>query len=399
MINVARRVGTIARGIRAPLAKAGDDVISLVIDSIKRACKDEGFSLRNRDVIGITESLVARTQGNYASIYHIAADISQKTSAEEIAVLFPIISRNRFSLILKGIALTGKTIHLFLNYPNDEVGNPVMDRDVLYDKDINPYTDLLDEKNYRTIPGLAIIHPFTGVDYVELYKSLAPKGKVNIYFSNDPKVALNYSSEILVANIHERSWTKKILSKAGANKVFGLDDLLTEPVNGSGYNPEYGLLGSNMASEDKVKLFPRNCQEICEKIQSELKNIFGVEVEVMIYGDGAFKDPKTGIWELADPVVSPGFTKGLTGTPKEIKLKYVIDKELERRRSALEESVRERILKKKELGIDTNETLGTTPRMYTDLLGSLCDLTSGSGDKGTPIVLVQGYFDDYTAEW
>lgn len=397
---MARRVGTIARGIRAPLVKAGDDVIAVVIDSIRKACREEGFSLRDKDVIGITESFVARTQGNYATIYDIADDLSAKMPGQEIAVLFPILSRNRFYLILKGIALTKKTVHLFLNYPNDEVGNPLMDRNVMYERGINPYNDLLSEHDYRSIEGLSIRHPFTNVDYVELYKGVFPDGKVRIYFSNDPQTALRYCKEILVANIHERNWTKKIVRQAGANNVLGLDDLLTKPVNGSGYNPEYGLLGSNMASGEKLKLFPHNCQQICEEIQRRIREEHGVNVEVLVYGDGAFRDPKSGIWELADPVVSPGFTKGLMGTPNELKLKYLIDSELDRGKSAVEDAVIGRILqKKKEAVIDNEESLGTTPRMYTDLIGSLCDLVSGSGDKGTPIVLVQGYFDDYTKEW
>jgi len=396
---MARRVGTVARGIRAPLIKTGDDIVSVVVDSIKRACKEEGFSLRDKDVIGITESLVARAQGNYATIHDVANDLSRKMKADEIAVLFPILSRNRFFLILKGIIATGKTVHLFLNYPNDEVGNPLMNREVMYEKGINPYVDTLEEKDYRSIKGLSLRHPFTNVDYVDLYKSVAPEGKMHIYFSNDPKIALKYSKEILVANIHERDWTKKIAKQAGASVVLGLDDLLTEPVNGSGYNPEYGLLGSNTASEDRLKLFPRNSQEICEKIQSLIKDTCQVEVEVMVYGDGAFKDPKTGIWEFADPVVSPGFTKGLIGTPREIKLKYVVDKELEAQEGSIDEVIKDRILKKKASNLDATETLGTTPRMYTNLIGSLCDLVSGSGDKGTPIVHVQGYFDDYTSEW
>jgi len=398
---MARRVGTIARGIRAPLVKAGDDVISVVMDSIGKACKEEGFSLRDKDVIGITESFVARTQGNYATIYDIADDLSAKMSGQEIAVLFPILSRNRFYLILKGIALTGKTVHLFLNYPNDEVGNPLMDRNVMYERGINPYNDLLSEHDYRSIEGLSIRHPFTSVDYVELYKGVFPEGRVHIYFSNDPRIALKYCKEILVANIHERAWTKKILRQAGASNVLGLDDLLTKPINGSGYNPEYGLLGSNMASGEKLKLFPHDCEQICAEIQRRIREEYGVDVEVLVYGDGAFKDPKTGIWELADPVVSPGFTKGLIGTPNELKLKYLIDSELDRGKSnAVEDAVLGRILQKKRgISTDREESLGTTPRMYTDLIGSLCDLVSGSGDKGTPIVLVQGYFDDYTKEW
>jgi len=397
---MARRVGTIARGIRAPLVKAGDDVIAVVIDSVRKACREEGFSLRDKDVIGITESFVARTQGNYATIYDIADDLSAQMPGQEIAVLFPILSRNRFYLILKGIALTKKTVHLFLNYPNDEVGNPLMDRNVMYERGINPYNDLLSEHDYRSIEGLSIRHPFTNVDYVELYKGVFPDGKVRIYFSNDPRTALKYCKEILVANIHERNWTKKAVRQAGANNVLGLDDLLTKPVNGSGYNPEYGLLGSNMASGEKLKLFPHNCQQICEEIQRRIREEHGVNVEVLVYGDGAFRDPKSGIWELADPVVSPGFTKGLMGTPNELKLKYLIDSELDRGKSAVEDAIIGRILqKKKEAVIDNEESLGTTPRMYTDLIGSLCDLVSGSGDKGTPIVLVQGYFDDYTKEW
>lgn len=371
------------------------------MDSIRKACKEENFSLRNKDIIGITESLVARTQGNYATIYDISIDLSSKMKGEEVVVLFPILSRNRFLLILKGIALTDKTVHLFLNYPHDEVGNPLMDKNVMYERGINPYIDLLCESDYRSVEGLSIRHPLTNVDYVELYKNLFPLGKIHLYFSNDPKAAIKYSKEVLVANIHQRAWAKKIVKEAGATTVIGLDDLLTESINESGYNPDYGLLGSNMASDEKLKLFPRHCQEICEEIQFRIKKEYGVNVEVLVYGDGAFKDPKTGIWELADPVVSPGFTKGLIGTPNEIKMKYIIDKELDSHEGhVMDDMIKERILQKRQGALVSKEdSLGTTPRMYTDLIGSLCDLISGSGDKGTPIVLIQGYFDDYTAEW
>jgi len=390
-------VGTTARGIRAPIIKAGDDLVSIVVDCVLKAAQAESFELHDRDVVAITESLVARSQGNYATLEQIALDINRKFEGD-IALLFPILSRNRFALILEGIAKSGKKIHLILNYPADEVGNHLMDEDLMDELGINPYQDVLSETEYRKLFGEKVVHPFTGIDYVELYKNIA-KDQIQIYLANDPRVALNYSKEILVANIHDRHRIKKQLLKAGAKRVYGLDDILTESVGGSGFNPEYGLLGSNRATDEKVKLFPRDCQSLVEKIQQVLYAKTGKMLEVMVYGDGAFKDPRGKIWELADPVVSPGFTKGLVGVPNELKLKYLADGELSNLSSEeMGKAVIEKIKSKEANLVGKSESLGTTPRQLTDLLGSLCDLISGSGDKGTPIVLVQGYFDNYASE-
>lgn len=394
---MARRVGTTARGIRAPIIKEGDDLVSIVVDSVLEAAQSENFTLQDRDVIGITESLVARAQGNFATTEQIAFDINRKFG-EDIVVLFPILSRNRFALILKGIALTGKKIHLILNYPADEVGNHLMDVDLMDELGINPYTDLLSEADYRKLFGEKVAHPFTGIDYIELYKNIGGEN-IQIYLANDPKVALKYSKEILVANVHDRHRIKRLLKKAGAEKVYGLDEILNEPINGSGYNPEYGLLGSNLATDDKVKLFPRDCQSLVEKIQEAFKKKTGKLLEVMVYGDGAFKDPRGKIWELADPVVSPAFTSGLIGVPNELKLKYLADGELNQLPpEEIGKIVKEKIKSKGQDLSGKAEALGTTPRQLTDLLGSLCDLISGSGDKGTPIVLVQGYFDNFATD-
>lgn len=391
---MARTVGTTVRGIRAPIVKQGDDLVAIVVQAVVNAMETEGFTLQDRDIIGVTESLLARAQGNYASVTDIAADISDKFSGD-LAVVFPILSRNRFAVILKGIALTGKKIYLLLNYPADEVGNHLMDREQMEELGINPYVDVLSEAKYRQLFGNYVPHPFTGVDYIKMYKELAPAGKMEIYLTNDPRVALQHTKEVLVANIHERKRTKRILHQAGAEQVYGLDDILTQPVKGSGYNPEYGLLGSNTASEDSVKLFPRDCQDFVLAVQSMVKAKTGKLVEVMVYGDGAFKDPVGKIWELADPVVSPGYTPGLEGTPNEVKLKYIADNELkDLGHDELQAAIYKRIKEKENKG----GSLGTTPRRITDLVGSLCDLTSGSGDKGTPIVLVQGYFDNYATE-
>lgn len=395
---MVRAVGTTARGIRAPIVKEGDDLIKIVVDSVLNAAKNENFNLKDKDIIGITESLVARAQGNYATIEDITKDINTKFD-KEIGVIFPILSRNRFSIVLKGIALSGKRIHLVLKYPSDEFGNSLMDVDKMNELGINPYTDVLTEKDYRRLFGKNVCHPFTGMDYVQIYKDLAIDDNIEIYLSNDPQTILNYTKDVLVANVHDRKRTKEILKKAGANRLYGLDDLLNEPINNSGYNPEYGLLGSNLATETKVKLFPRDSKYYVDEIQKRIKGKTGKTVEVMVYGDGAFKDPVGKIWELADPIVSPGYTSGLEGTPNEIKLKYLVDTEL----SSLTgeeaaKAVKEKIDKKDMNLIGHEESMGTTPRRITDLLGSLCDLTSGSGDKGTPIVLIQGYFDDYATE-
>lgn len=394
-----RTTGTIVRGIRAPIIKEGDDLVGIVVDSVLQSSQAEGFQLEDRDVIGITESLVARAQGNYASVDHIAQNVQQLFPDNDLAVIFPILSRNRFSLILKGIAMSGKHIHLFLNYPSDEVGNHLMDVDVMDELEISPYADVLTEEQYRELFGNHVIHPFTGIDYVDMYKQLAIQDNIHIYLANDPKAALQYTKQALVANVHDRHRTKRLLVKAGADRVYGLDDLLRQPINGSGYNPEFGLLGSNMATQTKVKLFPRSCQEVVNEIQAKLLDRTGKTIEVMVYGDGAFKDPQGKIWELADPVVSPGYTSGLQGTPNEIKLKYIADNELtELGEDEMAAAIRQKIKEKDSQALNEGATLGTTPRQLTDLLGSLCDLTSGSGDKGTPIVLVQKYFDNYASE-
>lgn len=395
---MARTIGTTVRGIRTPIVKEGDNIVNIIVNSVLTSAKEENFCIKDGDVIGITESLVARSQGNYASVQDIAQDINAKYKGD-IAVLFPILSRNRFALILKGIALSGKTIHLFLNYPSDEMGNHLIDVDTMDDLDINPYTDTLSEEKYRQLFGEHVAHPFTGIDYVKLYKELAMNGNIHIYLTNDPTVALNYTKEILVANIHERHRTKKRLLKAGAQTVYGLDDLLSQSVAGSGYNPEFGVLGSNKASEQTIKLFPRDCQSLVNDIQKALKHATGQHTEVMVYGDGAFKDPQGKIWELADPVVSPGYTAGLRGMPNEIKIKYIADNELHGLcDDALSEAIKAKIKTKKANLSCQDAALGTTPRQLTDLLGSLCDLTSGSGDKGTPVILIQGYFDNYATE-
>lgn len=395
---MVRTVGTTVRGIRAPIVKKGDDVINIVVNSVLNASKCENFNLDDRDIIGVTESLVARAQGNYASSEDIAKDIANKFD-DDLGVIFPILSRNRFSIILKGIASTGKKIHLVLNYPSDEVGNHLMNVDKMHELGINPYTDVLTEKEYRNLFGENVPHPFTGIDYVKTYKDLAINNNIEIYLSNDPRTILNYTKDVLVANIHDRKRIKKILKETGANKVYGLDDLLNEPINDSGYNPEYGLLGSNLASNTVVKLFPRNSKYYVDKIQKEIKERTGKAVEVMVYGDGAFKDPVGKIWELADPIVSPGYTSGLEGTPNELKLKYLADTELKNLKGeAASIAMKQKINEKDKDLVGHAEALGTTPRRLTDLLGSLCDLTSGSGDKGTPIVLIQGYFDNYATD-
>ena len=384
-----RTVGTTVRGIRAPIVKEGDNLVDIVVDSVLKASEHENFYINDRDIIGITESLVARAQGNYATAEDIAQDINKKFPGD-IGIVFPILSRNRFSIILKGIALTGKKIYLLLNYPSDEVGNRLMDIDKMHNLKINPYTDTLSEDEYRKLFGNNVCHPFTGIDYVQLYKDLTVNNDVEIYLSNDPTLVLKYTKDVLVANIHDRNRTKQILKKAGAHKVVGLDDLLTEPINSRGYNPEYGLLGSNLATETKIKLFPRDSKYYVDEIQKKIKEKTGKLVEVMVYGDGAFKDPVGKIWELADPIVSPGYTSGLEGTPNEIKLKYLADTELKNLEGEEAiEAIKEKI-NSKDADLKAHaESLGTTPRRLTDLLGSLCDLTSGSGDKGTPVVLVQ----------
>lgn len=394
-----RTVGTIVRGVRAPIVKQGEDIVNIVVESLMDVQKETGMVFNDRDIVGITESIVARTQGNYAKVQDIATDINNKFKGDSIAVVYPILSRNRFSLLLQGIAMSNKKIYLLLNYPSDEVGNSLMDIGLMDDSNVNPYTDVLTEAEYRKIFGAEVKHPFTGIDYVAYYKSLATNDNIEIILANDPRVALKYSKDVLVANIHERHRTKKILKNNGANMVLSLDEILNAPVNGSGYNPESGLLGSNKATEDSVKLFPRDCQAVVDAIQMELLKKTGKNIEVLVYGDGAFKDPVGHIWELADPVVSPGYTKGLAGQPNEIKIKYIADTELkDLKNEELVKAMRERILTKEQDLTASDASLGTTPRQLTDLLGSLCDLTSGSGDKGTPIVFIQGYFDNYASE-
>ncbi len=393
-----RTVGVIARGIRTPIIKQGDDLVNIVVSSVLKSMEAENYCLRDRDVLGITESLLARAQGNYATISQITEAVKSKFEGD-IAVLFPILSRNRFYSILKAISLTGKHIFLFLSYPSDEMGNHLMDKDTMDEIGINQYTETISESKYRKLFGREFLHPFTGIDYVELYKNSAINDNIEIFLSNDTEITLDYSHEILVANIHDRHRTKKILKKMGAKKVLGLDDILNESVDGSGYNPDFGLLGSNKATDETIKLFPRDCREFVNEVQKLIKESTGKQIEVMIYGDGAFKDPQGKIWELADPVISPGYTKGLEGMPNEIKLKYIADNELKNLGSKVAADEVMKMLKEKKPEIkDKSKSVGTTPRQLTDLLGSLCDLVSGSGDKGTPIVLIQGYFDNFASE-
>ena len=400
MKNHERRVGTVSRGIRCPIIRQGDDLAEIVTASVLEAAKEEGFELRDRDVISVTESIVARSQGNYAPISAIAEDVRTKTGGETVGVIFPILSRNRFAICLKGIAMGCRKIVLMLSYPSDEVGNELVSLDRLDEHGINPYTDLLTLDRYRELFG-SNVHEFTGVDYVEYYTGIIRDcgTDVEVIFGNRPGSILNYTDTVITCDIHTRARTKRILRNLGARVVLGLDDILNAPVEGSGYNERYGLLGSNKATEGTVKLFPRDCQPLVLDIQERILKTTGKHVEVMVYGDGAFKDPKGKIWELADPVVSPAFTDGLVGTPNELKLKYLADNDFaslsgKELRDAISASIRAKDGNLK--GQMVSE--GTTPRQLTDLIGSLCDLTSGSGDKGTPIVLVQGYFDNYTSE-
>ncbi|MDR0221072.1 MAG: coenzyme F420-0:L-glutamate ligase [Lachnospiraceae bacterium] len=387
-------LGTVARGIRTPMIKEGDCLANIVVDCIMAAA-EEGFALQDRDVIGITESVVARAQGNYATTAQIAVDVMNKFGGDEMAIVFPILSRNRFGNILKGVATGCKKLYILLSYPADEVGNHLIDLDALNRVSVNPYTDVLDERYYRELFGFDTKHPFTGIDYVEYYKSFGEH--IEIIFANDPREILSYTKKVLACDIHTRQRTKNLLKRAGAETVYGLDDILTKSIGNSGYNENYGLLGSNMATPDKIKLFPRDCGRLVEDIQAQLLAKTGKQIEVMVYGDGAFKDPVGMIWELADPVVSPAYTKGLVGTPNELKLKFMLDNELAGKTEAEARATMTAAIKAKETELG-DKALGTTPRHYVDLLGSLCDLVSGSGDKGTPIVLVQGYFRDYAME-
>lgn len=395
---MSRRLGTVSRGVRCPIIKEGDDLVSIVTDSIILASEEENFPLNDRDVVAITESIVARAQGNYATVDQIATDVKNKVKSEKIGVTFPILSRNRFAILLKGIAKGVKKIILMLSYPSDEVGNSLISYDELDEKNIDPYKDVLTLEQYRNLFGHNV-HEFTGVDYVEYYMSIIKEmgAEVEVIFANQAKTILKYADSIITCDIHTRNRTKRILKNAGAKVVLGLDDILTSSVDGSGYNEKYGLLGSNKATEDKVKLFPRDSQYLVEDIQKQLYEKTNKHFEVMVYGDGAFKDPQGKIWELADPVVSPFFTKGLIGTPNELKLKFLADNDFkDLKGEELRMAIEKRIIEKEKDLVGKMISEGTTPRQLTDLIGSLCDLTSGSGDKGTPIVLVQGYFDNYT---
>jgi len=395
-----RCIGTVSRGVRAPIIRQGDDIAKIVAESVLEAAASENIAIRDRDVIAVTEAVVARAQGNYATVDNIAADIRNKYPAGTVGVLFPILSRNRFAICLKGIARGAKKIVLMLSFPSDEVGNHLIDLDSLDEAGVDPWSDVLTESKYRELFGI-VKHPFTGVDYIEYYKSLieGEGAEAEIILANDPKAILEYTKDVLVCDIHTRARSKKLLRAAGAVTVYGLDDILSESVDGSGYNEEYGLYGTNKATEETVKLFPRDCKSVVEKIQSLIAEATGRHVEVMVYGDGAFKDPVGKIWELADPVVSPAYTEGLIGQPNELKLKYLADNDFaDLAGDALKEAIKGRIKTKDDNLVGKMASEGTTPRRLTDLIGSLCDLTSGSGDKGTPIVWIQGYFDNLTAE-
>mgnify|MGYP005974368401 FL=1 len=393
-----RRVGTVSRGIRCPIIREGDNLSAIVTESVLEAAESEGFVLHDRDVIAVTESVVARAQGNYASVDEIAEDVRTKLGGETIGVIFPILSRNRFAVCLRGIAMGAKKIILMLNYPSDEVGNELVSLEKIDACGINPYSDVLTLEQYRRYFGHDV-HEFTGIDYIDYYRSLILEcgAEVEILFANQAKTILQYTDHVLTCDIHTRARTKRILKEAGAKVVCGLDDLMNAPVSGRGYNEKYGLLGSNKSTETRVKLFPRDCRPLVLDIQERILKAAGVHVEVMVYGDGAFKDPKGKIWELADPVVSPAYTDGLIGTPNELKLKYLADNDFkELSGEALKKAISERIREKDGSLVGNMAAQGTTPRQLPDLIGSLCDLTSGSGDKGTPVVLVQGYFDNYT---
>ena len=393
-----RKVGTVSRGVRCPIIREGDDLANIVVDSVLAAAESEGYEMRNRDVVAVTESVVARAQGNYASVDAIATDIRAKLGGGTIGVIFPILSRNRFAICLRGIAKGAKKIVLMLSYPSDEVGNELVSLDKLDEAKINPYSDVLTLERYRQLFG-ENLHPFTLVDYVQYYSDLIQEEgcQVEVIFANDPRVILNYTKNVLTCDIHTRARTKRLLIGAGAEKVCGLDDILTAPVDGSGCNEKYGLLGSNKSTEDKVKLFPRECTGLVKDIQAKFLEKTGKLVEVMVYGDGAFKDPVGKIWELADPVVSPAYTSGLEGTPNELKLKYLADNDFAGLSGADLKAAIEGAIRQKDSNLaGSMASQGTTPRRLTDLIGSLCDLTSGSGDKGTPIIHIQGYFDNYT---
>ena len=395
---MSRMVGTVSMGLRAPIIREGDDLVEIVTGSILEAMKEDGLAPRDRDVVAMTEAIVARAQGNYASVDDIAQDVRAKLGGETIGVIFPILSRNRFAICLRGIAKGAKKVVLMLSYPSDEVGNHLVDLDLLDEKGVNPYSDVLSLEKYRQLFGYSV-HPFTGVDYVDYYGRLIQEmgAEVEIVFANDPRAILKYTKNVLNCDIHTRARTKRLLKAAGAERVYGLDEIMNAPVNGSGCNEKYGLLGSNKSTEEKVKLFPRECQDLVEKLQARLLKETGRHIEVMVYGDGAFKDPVGKIWELADPVVSPAYTSGLEGTPNELKLKYLADNDFASLSGeALRDAIKGAIQEKDGSLVGNMASQGTTPRRLTDLIGSLCDLTSGSGDKGTPIIYIQGYFDNYT---
>lgn len=393
-----RRVGTISRGIRCPIIREGDNLADIIVENVLEAAKSEGFELRDRDVIAATESIVARAQGNYASVDAIAQDVKEKLGGETIGVIFPILSRNRFSICLKGIAKGAKKVILMLSYPSDEVGNELVSLDQLDEAGINPYSDVLDEKRYRELFG-ENLHPFTGVDYVKYYSEVIREAgaDVEVIFANQSQEILKYTKNVLACDIHSRARTKRILKAHGAERVYGMDDILTSPVDGSGCNERFGLLGSNKSTEESVKLFPRECTDLVLDVQKQILDKTGKHVEVMVYGDGAFKDPVGKIWELADPCVSVANTEGLEGTPNELKLKYLADNDFkDLSGEALKEAISKKIKEKDDNLVGNMVSQGTTPRRLTDLIGSLCDLTSGSGDKGTPVILIQGYFDNMT---
>ena len=396
---MSRMLGTVSMGVRAPIIREGDDLVQIVTGSVMAAVENGEITPRDRDVVAMTEAIVARAQGNYCSVDDIASDVRAKLGGETIGVIFPILSRNRFAICLRGIAKGAKKVVLMLSYPSDEVGNHLIDLDLLDEKGVNPYSDVLSLEKYRELFGY-IKHPFTGVDYVEYYSNLIREmgAEVEVVFANDPRAILKYTKNVLNCDIHTRARTKRLLWAAGAERVCGLDEIMNAPVNGSGCNEKYGLLGSNKSTEDKVKLFPRECQDLVEDIQAELLKKTGKHIEVMVYGDGAFKDPIGKIWELADPVVSPAYTAGLEGTPNELKLKYLADNDFaDLSGEALRDAIKNKIQQKDGSSLVGNMAAqGTTPRRLTDLIGSLCDLTSGSGDKGTPIIYIQGYFDNYT---
>ena len=396
---MGRMLGTVSMGIRAPIIREGDNLVNIVADCVSQAMQTGELTPRDRDVIAMTEAIVARAQGNYVSVDNIAQDVRTKLGGETVGVIFPILSRNRFAICLRGIAKGCKKVVLMLSYPSDEVGNHLIDWDTMDKHGINPYTDVLDEKKYRELFGYAK-HPFTGVDYVEYYSQLIRESgaEVEVVFANDPRAILNYTKNVLHCDIHTRVRTKRLLKAAGGERVFGLDEIMTAPIDGSGCNENYGLLGSNKSTEDTVKLFPRECHQLVLDIQKKLLELTGKHIEVMVYGDGAFKDPVGKIWELADPVVSPAYTPGLEGTPNELKLKYLADNDFAGLSGKeLQEAIKNKISEKDGSSLVGNmASQGTTPRRLTDLIGSLCDLTSGSGDKGTPIVYIQGYFDNYT---